>query len=53
MQGAASVPVPADDVSGSGIPTSSLPWSAIPKFIPGTTNVQEYAQKLRLAVRVF
>ena len=46
MAGAESIPVPPDD-GGSGIPTSSLPWSAIPKFIPGTTNVQEYAQKLR------
>lgn len=23
------------------------PWNSIPKFIPGTTNVQEYVQKLR------
>ena len=47
MEGAESIPVPPDEPSAGGIPTSSLPWSAIPKFIPGTTNVQEYAQKLR------
>lgn len=23
------------------------PWNSIPKFVPGTTNVQQYAQKLR------
>ena len=46
MSGAESIPVP-EEATGAGIPTSSLPWSAIPKFIPGTTNVQEYAQKLR------
>eukprot|EP00435_Cladocopium_sp_Y103_P046088 s2199_g13.t1 len=27
--------------------TPQLPWSSIPKFVPGTTNVQEYTQKLK------
>ena len=27
--------------------TTQLPWSQIPKFVPGVTNVQEYSQKLR------
>ncbi len=26
---------------------SQLPWNSVPKFIPGTTNVQEYVQKLK------
>ena len=25
--------------------TPQLPWNSIPKFVPGTTNVQEYVQK--------
>ena len=32
------------DATG-GIP--QLPWSSIPKFTPGVTNVQEYTQKLK------
>ena len=27
--------------------TPQLPWSSIPKFTPGVTNVQEYTQKLK------
>ena len=27
--------------------TPQLPWSSIPKFSPGVTNVQEYTQKLK------
>lgn len=43
---AADVPVPGDDSSQTpGV--QPLPWSSIPKFVPGTTNVQEYTQKLR------
>ena len=26
---------------------TQLPWSQIPKFVPGVTNVQEYAQMLK------
>ena len=38
-------PVPDDDAPA---PVSTrLPWSQIPKFVPGTTNVQEYTQKLK------
>ena len=40
------VPVP-DDLTAGQTSTSQLPWAAIPKFIPGSTNVQEYTQKLR------
>jgi hypothetical protein len=38
-------PVPDDDAPPQ-VNTQS-PWSQIPKFIPGTTNVQEYTQKLK------
>lgn len=31
--------------ASAGIP--QLPWSSIPKFTPGITNVQEYTQKLK------
>jgi hypothetical protein len=27
--------------------TPQPPWQSIPKFVPGTTNVQEYVQKLK------
>ena len=36
-----------DDLTAGQTSTSQLPWAAIPKFIPGSTNVQEYTQKLR------
>ena len=43
-------PVPDDPVDGPGaasmISTAQLPWTAIPKFVPGTTNVQDYVKKL-------
>ena len=43
-------PVPDDFVDGPGsastISTAQLPWTAIPKFVPGTTNVQDYVKKL-------
>ena len=45
MATAAGTPVP-EDPPAVGI-TAQLPWSQIPKFVPGTTNVQEYAQKLK------
>ena len=38
-------PVP-DDETPTQVSTQ-LPWSQIPKFVPGTTNVQEYTQKLK------
>ena len=38
-------PVP-DDEAPTQVSTQ-LPWSQIPKFVPGTTNVQEYTQKLK------
>ena len=37
-------PVPEDAPVTSA---TQLPWSQIPKFVPGVTNVQEYAQKLK------
>ena len=40
MQGATA----SDDNPGVG---PQPPWNSIPKFVPGTTNVQEYVQKLR------
>ena len=45
------MPMPAGDQPASdesGYQNSpQLPWNSIPKFIPGTTNVQEYVQKLK------
>ncbi len=35
----------AETEGSAGIP--QLPWSSIPKFTPGVTNVQEYSQKLK------
>ena len=37
-------PVPDDEPTPSPV---QLPWSQIPKFVPGVTNVQEYSQKLQ------
>lgn len=31
---------------GTGL-APQLPWTSIPKFTPGVTNVQEYTQKLK------
>ena len=45
MQAAIETPVPSDEPNVG--PTSQLPWSSIPKFTPGVTNVQEYTQKLK------
>lgn len=45
-------PLPSDDAP-SPFPTSQLPWSAIPKFTPGTTNVQDYVRKLRFLANVW
>eukprot|EP00435_Cladocopium_sp_Y103_P020464 s2655_g5.t1 len=44
MQTAIETPIP-DEPSQNVTP--QLPWSSIPKFVPGTTNVQEYTQKLK------
>lgn len=38
------------DLANGGTPSSLTPqppWQSIPKFIPGTINVQGYVQKLR------
>jgi hypothetical protein len=32
--------------AGSGPPLSAVPWSQIPKFVPGETDVQVYSRKL-------
>ena len=37
---ASHIPVP-EEATSSVAGTTSLPWSSIPKFIPGTTNVQD------------
>eukprot|EP00435_Cladocopium_sp_Y103_P034646 s733_g9.t1 len=37
-------PVPGEDAPQV---TPQLPWNSIPKFVPGTTNVQEYVQKMK------
>ena len=34
------------EAAGVGV-NPQLPWASIPKFTPGTTNVQEYTQKLK------
>lgn len=44
MPTAIETPIPED---GPGITMNQLPWNQIPRFIPGTTNVQEYTQKLK------
>jgi len=49
--GGIGVPLPdPDDPEMGGSMASAAPqppWQSIPKFIPGTTNVQEYVQKLK------
>ena len=32
---------------------STLPWTAIPKFTPGVTSVQEYVQKLKFLAKLW
>ena len=44
MTAAVETPVP-DEPNPSVTP--QLPWASIPKFVPGTTNVQEYVQKMK------
>ena len=44
MSAAVETPVP-DEPNPTLAP--QLPWSSVPKFVPGTTNVQEYTQKLK------
>ena len=44
MSAAVETPVP-DEPNPTLAP--QLPWNSIPKFVPGTTNVQEYTQKLK------
>ena len=44
-QAAIETPVPTDEPTLGSSP--QLPWSSIPKFVPGSTNVQEYVQKLK------
>ena len=49
--GGLGVPLPDDDADLGGSQTSTTPqppWQSIPKFTPGTTNVQEYVQKLKI-----
>ena len=47
--GGLGVPLPDDaELGGSQMnATPQPPWQSIPKFVPGTTNVQEYVQKLK------
>lgn len=49
---ASSIPVP-EEASGSVSSSTSLPWSSLPKFIPGTTNVQEYTQKMKFIASIW
>ena len=44
MTAAVETPVP-DEPNPSVSP--QLPWASIPKFVPGTTHVQEYVQKMK------
>ena len=44
-QAAIETPVPADEPNVGFSP--QLPWTSITKFVPSTTNVQEYVQKLK------
>ena len=39
-----------EEVSNAG---PQPPWNSIPKFVPGTTNVQEYVQKLRFLAQLW
>ena len=45
MDAAIETPVPGDEPTVNVTP--QLPWSSIPKFTPGTTNIKEYTQKLK------
>ena len=49
--GGIGVPLPDSDDPEMGGSVANVapqpPWQSIPKFIPGTTNVQEYVQKLK------
>ena len=49
--GGIGVPIPDPDDPDLGGSQSAVvpqpPWQSIPRFIPGTTNVQEYTQKLK------
>ena len=49
---ASHIPVP-EEATSSVAGTTSLPWSSIPKFIPGTTNVQEYTQKMKIIANIW
>ena len=47
---AAAIPLPGADDDLGAAPASAvsqLPWQSIPRFTPGTTNVQDYTRKLR------
>ena len=55
-QGAAGIPVPGDDDDVRMPDTktiANLPWNSIPKFVPGTTNVQEYCEKLQFISQIW
>jgi len=45
------VPVAAEDPMVTNAP--QLPWNQIPRFIPGTTNVQEYTAKLKFLANMW
>ena len=49
---ASSIPVP-EEASSSVSSSTSLPWSSLPKFLPGTTNVQEYTQKMKFIASIW
>ena len=40
---------PSEETAGGNGPTglSHLPWQQVPRFIPGTTNVEEYAHRMQ------
>lgn len=47
------MPAPSTEDPEGTTATSQLPWQSIPGFIPGTTNVQEYAQKRRFLAEMW
>ena len=46
-------PVPDDDAAPPQSSVAQLPWTAIPKFQPGVTNVQDYVKKMEFLAHMW
>ena len=40
-------------MSAEEVPVTQLPWTAIPKFIPGVTDVTEYVKKVQFIAKIW